>query len=87
MRDRLIELLAESAMNGNYLDIQHVADHLLSNDVIVLPCDVVEVVRCRDCTFFEPFEKVEDFDGRCVFRGETDREEFCSFGARKESKQ
>ena len=37
MRDRLIELLAESAMNGNYLDIQHVADHLLANGVIVPP--------------------------------------------------
>ena len=48
MRDRLIELLAESAMNGNYLDIQHVADHLLANGVIVPPCKVGDTVWDRE---------------------------------------
>lgn len=43
--------------------------------------DVVEVVRCKDCKFFDSYDKVEDFDGQCVVRNcETDKEEFCSYG-------
>lgn len=46
--------------------------------------DIVEVVRCKDCTYYQPYPKpVEDFDGRCtVCRGETDENEFCSRGAK-----
>lgn len=48
MRDRLIELLAESAMKGNYLNLQNVADHLLANGVIVPPCKVGDTVYIID---------------------------------------
>lgn len=48
--------------------------------------DAVPVVRCRDCKWFKPYQKpVEDFDGRCVVHMyETDEEEYCSIGERKD---
>ena len=46
--------------------------------------DVQEVVRCKNCRFFDPYDKVEDFDGQCVVRDcETDKEEFCSYGSKR----
>ena len=46
--------------------------------------DVVEVVRCKNCRFFDPYDKVENFDGQCVVRDcETDKEEFCSYGSKR----
>jgi hypothetical protein len=45
---------------------------------------MVEVVRCEDCTFYEKFEKVEDFDGRCALLSqEFDKEFYCQYGSRK----
>lgn len=43
--------------------------------------NVVEPVKCKNCTWYEPYEKpVEDFDGWCSARNcETDEEEFCSY--------
>ena len=48
--------------------------------------DAVEVVRCRECKWFKPYQKpVEDFDGRCVVHMcETDEPEFCSIGRRRD---
>ena len=40
MRERLIELIAESALKGDYTYIPDVADYLLENGVIVPPCKV-----------------------------------------------
>lgn len=40
MRYRLMELIAESAIKGDYTYIPDVADHLISNGVIVLPVNV-----------------------------------------------
>lgn len=47
--------------------------------------DFVEVVRCKDCKHYKPYDKpVEDFDGKCTVREcETDENEFCSYGERK----
>jgi hypothetical protein len=47
--------------------------------------DVVEVVRCKDCKFYEPYKKpVEDFDGECIARDcETDETDFCNYGERR----
>ena len=44
--------------------------------------DVVKVTRCKDCKFYEPYDKPpEDFDGRCLAREcETDDSDFCSYG-------
>lgn len=52
MRDRLIELIKEAEQNFSdtgrpVLDIEeYVADHLLSNGVIVPPCKVGDTVWC-----------------------------------------
>ena len=45
--------------------------------------DVVRPIRCKNCTWYEPYEKpVEDFDGWCSARScETDEEEFCSYSS------
>lgn len=46
--------------------------------------DVLEVVRCKNCKFFDQYDKVEDFDGQCIARDcETDKEEFCSYGEKR----
>ena len=46
--------------------------------------DAVEVVRCKDCKFYSPYDKpVEDFDGRCLWYGETDEDEYCSYAERR----
>lgn len=45
-----------------------------------------EIVFCKDCVHYMSYTKpVEDFDGWCFAgRGETDEDEFCSRGRRKE---
>ena len=49
--------------------------------------DVVEVVRCKDCPYFRPYEKVEDFDGECIaYEIKTDKTEFCSIGCKSKRK-
>ena len=49
--------------------------------------DIVEVVRCKDCMWFEPCEEIEgeSWTGYCTY-GEfhTDEMDFCSRGERKE---
>ena len=51
--------------------------------------DVVNVTRCKDCKFYEPYDKTpEDFDGRCFARGcETDEYDFCNYGDEKGGEQ
>lgn len=50
--------------------------------------DVQEVVRCKNCRFFDKYDKVEDFDGQCVVRDcETDKEEFCSYGSKRDDEK
>ena len=48
--------------------------------------DAVEVVRCKDCRWFEPCEEIEgeSCTGYCIY-GEccTDEMDFCSRGERK----
>lgn len=48
---------------------------------------VAEVVRCKDCPYFRPYEKVEDFDGECIAHEiKTDKTEFCSIGCKSKRK-
>lgn len=49
MRDRLIELIAESAIKGDYTCIPDVADYLLANGVIVPPCNVGQTIYYNCC--------------------------------------
>lgn len=48
--------------------------------------DAVEVVRCKDCKWFDPREEIEgeSWTGYCIY-GEfhTDEMDFCSRGERK----
>ena len=48
MKERLMELLAESVIKGDYTYIPDVADHLLANGVIVPPCKVGDAVYYVD---------------------------------------
>ena len=51
------------------------------------PIEVIEVVRCKDCKWFDPREEIEGemWTGYCIY-GEfhTDEMDFCSRGERKE---
>lgn len=81
MRKRLIEML-EHCPSINWLDdsrLQIIADYLLVHGVIV------PTVTCKNCTFYEPYEKVEDFDGRCCLMNgsEVDEDFYCKWGAKK----
>lgn len=43
------------------------------------------IIYCKDCTFFRPYDKVEDFDGVCLAREcETDKTDFCNWGTAEE---
>lgn len=48
MRDRLVELLvqAEGQVNNDIPPLESIADHLIANGVIALPCKVNDVVYC-----------------------------------------
>ena len=46
--------------------------------------DVVKVVRCNNCKFYNPFKVVEDFDGLCSINCiEVDKEFYCQYGKEK----
>ena len=65
---------------GGALNCSRLADYLLEHGVIVLPADVVEVVRCKDCAI--PHNR---FTGCPKLNGLIPPENhFCSFGERKE---
>lgn len=41
---------------------------------------------CQRCVYFEPFEKVEDFDGFCHARScQTDKLDFCNYATRRKT--
>jgi hypothetical protein len=44
MRDRLVELIKEGANGHTLMPTDSIADHLIENGVIVLPCKVGDVV-------------------------------------------
>lgn len=59
-------------------------DKVDANDIMRFPIVDVQAVRCKNCKFFDPYDKVEDFDGQCIARNcETDKEEFCSYGSKR----
>ena len=51
--------------------------------------ETVEITRCKDCKFYEHYDKPsEDFDGRCFAREcETDEYDFCNYGDEKGGKR
>ena len=84
MKERLTKLVLDgylaSQRDGNFCaDVADIANYLLTSGVIIPP------TICEHCTFFEPFEKVEDFDGRCYLLNgsEVDKDFYCKWGAKK----
>lgn len=83
IRDRLVESMAkrfkelykDGDWNFNEM-LVGVADYLLDDGWVRPPC------RCKDCKFYEPYNKpVEDFDGYCIARDcETDEMDYCNYG-------
>ena len=66
---------------GTYLGLRYAKSLVETAET----ADVVKVTRCKDCKFYEPYDKPsEDFDGRCFARGcETDKYDFCNYGDEK----
>lgn len=68
---------------GYYQALKDVEAQLVDNDI-------VEVVRCRDCEYWDetsPMSTTDPAVCRCRLRRETDAttaEDFCSYGRRKE---
>lgn len=62
---------------GTYLGLRYAKS-------LVETAETVEITRCKDCKFYEPYDKPsEDFDGKCFAREcETDDSDFCSYGAK-----
>ena len=60
---------------------------LIRNVVMKQPVvDVVEVVRCKDCQFYEEVEYYPDCGIKCVcrlFKRQMHNNDFCSYGVRK----
>jgi hypothetical protein len=48
--------------------------------------DAVEVVRCRDCKYYQEYEPpLDDFDGWCpIHENDYDRAFYCQYGERRE---
>ena len=59
-----------------------------ANDHFVSAADVVEVVRCKDCKWFEPYEG-EEHKGDCAelvgLESCVYEDDFCSYGERRET--
>lgn len=72
--------------NGEYWPIGKLEDDILHLEAE----DVVEVVRCKDCIYFEIDEENADIDDWYHTCGDTGfgvgKMDFCSHGERKEAK-
>lgn len=80
-----------AATNGTETAVTNLFVHLKINKLLqdTPAVDVVEVVRCKDCESYIRYPKLEDFDGRCVgciYPHDTDEDDYCSYGKRKEGK-
>ena len=74
-REKLIELLYDIRRRKDLVDddcIDDLADELLANGVVVLPC------LCGECRYYGTDGKCEVYDDYAMH--ETD---FCSYGKRK----
>jgi hypothetical protein len=90
MRDRLVELYAKAKRNAwgrtFHSDLErnmYIADYLIANDV-------VPVVRCKDCEYFEIDEEDELGECKCgyitvSYNGALypQRNDYCNYGERR----
>lgn len=73
-------------MPTNFGELADEIQRLVADEMYVSRMEI-EVVRCKDCSYFRPYEKVEDFDGECIAHEiETDKTEFCSIGCKTKRK-
>ena len=80
--------LLKAEFTGNFIDTSYSPEFIKAIIDGQPTADVQEVVRCKNCRFFDSYDKVEDFDGQCVVRDcETDKEEFCSYGNKRGDKK
>lgn len=81
-KERLIEILNNApigyeTLGGRFFKhiIENIADHLLENGVVVPPVkigDVVSVVRCKDCIYFQDrYVELPDGSKRPYKKGES----------------
>lgn len=81
-REKLVELLSEYH-SGNYDEAQRIADHLLDNGVVVLPC------RCKDCKYSDVAycnggKTKSKTDIWCVYNEDRHKNNYyCADGERK----
>lgn len=92
MKNKLVELCRQA--HRAYLKeddapadfSQYIADHLIANGVIVPPCDIAVVVRCRDCKYSYFNDGWHCSFGRGLI-GLTHENQFCSYGVRRKNEQ
>ena len=78
-RETLIKLLSEHH-SGNYDEAQRIADYLLANGVVVLPC------RCKECVHARKLNaNFGVWEYSCIYFNThaTTGNDFCSRGKRK----
>ena len=73
----------------DYLNCTHCHIDKVINELKSIPtADVVEVVRCKDCKWFEPYEG-EEHKGNCAelvgLESCVYEDDFCSYGERRET--
>lgn len=80
-REKLIELLLGVGFTGDYVIAAAIADSLLANGVVVLPC------RCGECEHHDDCICVVCEDGETVVcslqHGHVDKNGFCNKAKRK----
>lgn len=78
-RERLIELLSEYH-SGNHDEAQRIVDHLLADDVVVLPC------RCKECSHAKKLKNsFHGLEYSCNYFNSysVHGDDFCSHAKRK----
>lgn len=73
MKNKLVNILNEMPKNKGLVLIEDIADHLIKNNVIVLPCKIGSTVWVVSKNATEPYPakfKLDDLDrfGKRVFR-------------------
>lgn len=76
-RENLIELLDQNCGYVEEQTAENLADHLIANGVVVLPC------RCEECKSFSEGLCDNEHIGAMVFRMKREATDYCSYAERK----
>ena len=91
-RDKLLKDISESVVFSGRSGIPSAevrgANKVIDRIKSAPAADVVEVVRCKDCKWFEPYEG-EEHKGNCAelvgLESCVYEDDFCSYGERRET--